>query len=526
MDETLAKAWQNRFGSGPPKWVDRFSKPQDVDEQINECNRRISDLKERLEQEVFVLSWLEGLSKRGTFDSKETLKPREGPGIHTADEKEVNTEYSSFLRQRVFDHVNVSDVQTVKRVKAKIEESNKHYSVTNFDSFHHSAKVSRQRSMSDSSAQRPQFGSTEERLSPIPDSDPLPLKQPPAQKQPSQVTPKALSSGSSESQKFYMELPESKDKRLSNGIHEYKENLSDDDSDLMSSVKTVIPSGNSISPNHLTIEGNLDGDEMMGGGWMECSGTLKRDMCYQRSFESGDKTPTGSLDASVGSMEKGITLSMVSEARSLSLDKGLNLKEAELIYGTHKDGEESDQEEDNGNEDEEVEEGERAQNEDAGSINDFENSGYHTFSNLAESTLTYILRDTIFASRSNSVSSLSTDALSPEMTPSHEVNLRPNSGKRKDRNRSTQERNRTAQVLRDFGSNDDITDEDKLQKMLLDLQDSAPSSPSSELSSGPSSPTHLVPYVKPVSVCNTSANACTCTPVCTLYMSLYTHCLC
>jgi hypothetical protein len=131
-------------------------------------------------------------------------------------------------------------------------------------------------------------------------------------------------------------------------------------------------------------------------------------------------------------------------------------------------------------------------NDESSSITDLENSGYHnTFTNLAESTLTYILRDTIFASRSNSIGSLGDyrQSVSPEpTTPLGGVSLRPNSGKKRER--------RTGHVF----ENEDIMDEEKLQQMLLEIQDSpyhsrSPSSPFSDnTQSDPSSPTHLISY--------------------------------
>ncbi len=491
MEQALVKTWQERFGSVPPQeWVDRFANPQDVNGCISECQERVTELKEKLEQQIFLLSWLQRFKKRGTSSAQETIEPSQEPslGDKLAKEQELNSPVC--LRRRVLDHVNVRDILAAQRVSLKLKQAEKHLSTSNIDSMDYGntpvhLPLDRQRSMSDSVVQRPQSSPVGDRkslvlnrLSPIPDKD--------LQNQ----TPEDSEVPNTDTKHLLMEPPKSSEKRLSNGVHDLSESFSDEDGDLLSSVKTVIHSASSVSPNRLRIDGNL-GDHEGHASWFESSGTLKRDVVFRNSMDSGEKTPTGSLDTSVDALEKGLTLNMIQEVRSCSLDEGLNLKEAGLIYNeTQEDDKESDLEEEG------EEEGELGNEGDNNSMTDMD---YHTYSNLAESTLTYILRDTIFASRSNSVSSLSgADAHSTDHTPSHEVNMRSNN-KRKDRNRTTQERNRTAQVLRDFGSNDDISDEERLQKMLLDLQDSSPSSPSSELSSEPTSPTHLVPYVKPVS---------------------------
>ena len=500
MEQSLVETWQERFGNLPPKWVDRFANPQDVGGCIIECEKRISELRNKLEQEIFILAWLQDLRKQETSDRE---RPVQLPPLNEIVTKEEETNSPLCLRRRAFDQVNVKDILAAKRVGLKVKQSNKHLSTSNIDIIVQQSSdhlpLDRQRSMSDSVVQKPHMSLTGERQSPVlerlsPIQDASPVNQHSNEQQNEPQVDNHQNELDSDSNKIsLMKAPELDVKRLSNGIHESISDDDDDDSDLLASVRTVIPSVPSVSPNELHVDGNINDVDDGGSSWMEYSGTLKHGTGFPISLDGGEKTPTGSLDTSVDALEKGITMNMVTEARTCSLDEGLNLKEARFLY--NEEDRESDMEDD--------QEEERSQNnEDSGSVNDFENSGYHTYSNLAESTLTYILRDTIFASRSNSVSSLSgADTFSPELTPSHEVNLRPNTGKRKDRNRTTQERNRTAQVLRDFGSNDDIynTDEEKLQKMLADLQDSGPSSPSSELSSEPSSPTHLVPYVKPVS---------------------------
>lgn len=503
--QSLARCWQDRFGGLPrPQWVDRFAYPQDIDGCIVESEKNVSELKERLEQETFVLSWLHRLKKRQTTNAKDFVKP--SPTAGSTNQREDSPAQSPFcLRRRAFDHVNPKDIQTAQRVSLKLKQSGKHLSSGNIEYLGRyspgSSKhipLSRERSMSDSVVQRPQVSPIDEgqipdnaRLSPIPDT---PVKQVPDNniKQSTQVNTSSDCIPPSNNMADVLQSESTNIKRLSNGTHETVSDDEEEDSETMSSMRTVIASTASTSPNQLFINTD-DGNKR--NSWLEYSGTLKRGMEFQNSVD-GEKTPTGSLDTSVDALEKGLTLSMASDARCFSLDQGLDLREARGLYPSpdddHKDSDLEEEEELEGNEDV------KSQNEDTSSISELEGSGYHNYSNLAESTLTYILRDTIFASRSNSVSSLSgADTFSPELTPSHEVNLRSN-GKRKDRNRVTQDRNRTAQVLREFGSNDDITDEAKLQKMLADLQDSSPSSPSSEMSSEPSSPSHLVPYVKPV----------------------------
>lgn len=491
MDQSFAKSWKERFGGELPQWVERVALAQPQEDCVRQSEKRVSELTERLEQETFVLSWLQQRSKtrKATINASDIVEPSSQSASTKLQDSTSPSQSPLYLRRRAFEHVNLKDVKAAQRVSLKLKQSGKHLSSGNIDFFEYSPSpkhlpLSRERSMSDSVVTpRTDVEPIPEhnRLSPIPDTPVKQVSDPQNTQQSTQVN--------TDNMEVIQTTDTSNFKRLSNGTQEA---ISDDEgNEIMDSVRTVV-STTSTSPNQLFIRTSEEIDDTKRRSWLECSGTLKRGIEFQNSID-GEKTPTGSLDTSVDALEKGITLSMASDARYFSLDRGLNLKEAEETYTSqdrHGNEGESDGEED------EV----RSQNEETGSMNDLEHSGYHNYSNLAESTLTYILRDTIFASRSNSVSSLSgPDPFSPELTPSHEVNLRSN-GKRKDRNRITQERNRTAQVLREFGSNDDITDEAKLQKMLADLQDSSPSSPSSELSSEPSSPSHLVPYVKPVSM--------------------------
>ena len=491
----LAEKWLVRFDKEPPEWVDRLENLQDVDSSINDCQRRIENLRSLLEQELFLLEWLHTQSGQ---DKEENETPPEEPPTDVSCEVESTTS----LRRRALEHVDIQDVHLAQRVKKKLRKSNKHFSIIGIDSDRENSLspesvghqlLVRKRSMSDSSVSRTphegnhRYENVSLELCPIPDTESPPSERQLAfhfQNAPSQVISKH-STPSLES-KVCNEIPRDDDKRLSNG--DINGGESEDDDELMLSVKTVIASTENHTPEFLPVCGSLTSEE---GTWMESSGTLKRgaNPSYTEAIlATGEKTPTGSLDASVSNMEQGITTAMVNEARSLSLDHGLDLRDAGLIFRTRDPDDRSKEE---GYEDEE-------QNEDTGSINEFESSGYHTYSNLAESTLTYILRDTIFASRSNSVSSLMGEGRDDktDRSSTSEVNLRPNSGRENEGKRKG--RNRYAHFIRDFGSTDDITDEEHLQQMLAELQYSSPS-PSSDLSiSGPSSPTHLIPYNTPI----------------------------
>lgn len=491
----LADQWLLRFDKEPPEWVDRLENLQDVDNSINDCQRRIENLRSLLEQELFLLEWLHTQSGQ---DREENETPPEEP---PTDDSESTTS----LRRRALEHVDIQDVHLAQRVKKKLGKSNKHFSIIGIDSdrenslsperVEHQILV-RQRSMSESSVSRTphegnrRYENVSLELCPIPDTESPPSERQLAfhfQNVPSQVIYKH-STPSLES-KVCNEIPRDDDKRLSNG--DINGGESEDDDELMLSVKTVVASTENHTPEFLPVCGSLTSEE---GTWMESSGTLKRgaNLSYTEAIlATGEKTPTGSLDASVSNIEQGITTAMVNEARSLSLDYGLDLRDAGLIFRTQ---DPDDRGKEEGYEDE-------GQNEDTGSINEFESSGYHTYSNLAESTLTYILRDTIFASRSNSVSSLMGEGRDDktDRSSTSEVNLRPTSGRESEGKRKG--RNRYAHFIRDFGSTDDITDEEHLQQMLAELQYSSPS-PSSDLSnSGPSSPTHLIPYNTPINQC-------------------------
>ena len=210
--------------------------------------------------------------------------------------------------------------------------------------------------------------------------------------------------------------------------------------------------------------------------------------------DTGEVTPTElrryDFDTQ-SSLEQGITSAKAFQARTTALGEGVifPLGTAEgLIFAADDDPAETRDTEDEVENDDQVE---------TTSLNDLEASGSHAYFNLPESTLTYILQDTLFSSRSNSVSSLTRyeRSASPEVStpsmPLDGVSRRPNSTKRKDRNR-------VGHFLENhYSSGDQLADEERLAQMLADLRDNSPvpshspSSPNSDLSySNPASPTH------------------------------------
>ena len=478
MEEELSQKWVVRFGSGLPEWVGQLHGLQDVDRAIGDCRRRIDEFRKRLEEETFLLDWLESQSGFGT---KEAKTP---PGQFSSQLEEFRskniTDSFEFLdklpecevtpRGRVNEQVDRADVNLVERVKQKLK-SGKYLSLSGIDSVLAQAPIVRKRSLSESCMVQTHEGKYKHKanrklptLSPIKDKDLspknryAPYKITTPTKQPASVditpTPPVATT-----------MAAIEGKRLSNGIHlgMFKVEETEDD-DLLASVKTVVD----------------DSNKEFDGKWSESAETLKRGYTgddFTIGFVPDEKTPTGSLDASGDILEQGLTLNMVDHARSQSFDLPLKLDQVTSFVSRSLDEQEFD--------------AACVNKEDTGSINDLESNSYNNYHDLAESTLTYILRDTIFAtSRSNSVSSLTEERLSssPEpVTPIH-VNLRPNSGKRR-------ERNRDAQLLDHF-SDDDNNDEERLQQMLAEIQEPYhSSSPSSDQSySDPSSPTHLVSW--------------------------------
>lgn len=71
MDE-LQQAWNGKFGPGvkPPEWVFNFSAQdvceQDVERKISESEARVGELKEEIEQELFLLAWLRRVRENGS----------------------------------------------------------------------------------------------------------------------------------------------------------------------------------------------------------------------------------------------------------------------------------------------------------------------------------------------------------------------------------------------------------------------------------------------------------------------------
>ena len=539
MDQVwLSDKWLERFGCSPPEWVGLQEEPQDIETAINACQRRIESFNKRLQQEEFLLAWLQRKqSDRGqNIHTSQEEAAKSPPGIDKVDISQVEETVvsvsqestltgdlsNSSLRRRVFEHVDRRDEKLARRVKRKVQGT-KHWSSaeieTIFDFEEEERKattpiveetstnshklVSRKRSMSDSSVSR----QPQERLSVSPDQERLDTiidVESPTGNSPNQLTLQDLSQVFYKSERrpylvhphIHMDIPGKETKRLSNGsgIHNHD---SDDEHELLSSVKTVIASSDIHSHDSLPIHGSFSSNEQH---WMEKSSTLTRDLYFMPEDEGAVATgATGERTPTEENLEGGLTLTMVNKAKDLSLNLGLEFGHAGSIFQNDKEEENEQYEQSDDEEDDRRSEDQEGE---TGSINDIETSAYH---NLAESTLTYILRDTIFASRSNSMSSLSDSrrSLSPEPTTPSGVNLRPNSNKR-------EKRNRAAQVLENQFS-DNLEDEERLQQMLAEIQDSSPyhsHSPSSDLShSDPSSPTHLIPYDMSIrQVSNTFSN--------------------
>lgn len=528
MDQVwLSDKWLERFGCSPPEWVGLQEEPQDIETAINACQRRIEGFNKRLLQEEFLLAWLQQKqSDRGQNIHTSQEEAAKSPfGIDKTDVSQLEESVvtvsqkpttltgdlsDSSLRRRVFEHVDRRDEKLARRVKRKIQET-KHWSsaeietIFNFEEEERKAItpileetstkshkfVSRKRSMSDSSLNRQQ----QERLSVSPDQERLDTivdVESPTGNSANQLTLQDLSQVLYKSEhkpylvhpQNHMDIPGKETKRLSNGSGIHNHDSSDDEHELLSSVKTVIASGDIHMHDPLPIHGSFPSNEQH---WMEESSTLTRDLYFTPADEGAITTDgTGEQTPTEENVEAALTIAMVNKAKDLSLNLGLEFGHAGSIFQNDKEEENEQYEQSDDEEDDRRSEDQEAE---TGSINDIETSAYH---NLAESTLTYILRDTIFASRSNSMSSLSDSrrSLSPEPTTPSGVNLRPNSNKR-------EKRNRAAQVLENKFS-DNLEDEERLQQMLAEIQDSSPydsQSPSSDLShSDPSSPTHLIPY--------------------------------
>ena len=482
----LSAQWQAAYGEEAPQWIESLKDLQDVSKATSDCQERIGGLLSRLEQEKALLKLLER-SGDTTSSGQDclTLQEEEAPAIPSLplqqpspqEKKDDSPGHSS--RSRALGQVDRREEKLARRVKERIKAS-KHWSTSGIErvlDFQGETKeeeegvpflkeedetstkktiLSRRRSRSESSTFR--FLRDRGKRGGSHSNSPVA----PSSKLASQVEHAPSSSSPPDDhpqESGPMEIPSinKETKRLSNGTHP-PHLIDDDDNDFVASVKTI------VGEDTLFIKGSLlDSDPNM---------TLKRDSFYTNT--SGEKTPTDPLTETLTEEISPLGAAAEGAPRPLGLEMGL------FEAGQFFQGQDT-------RYDEEEDERSMGEGDDAGSFNEIESSGFHSnFQNLAESTLTYILRDTIFASRSNSMSSLNDRrSMSPEpTTPLGGVNLRPNSGRIK-------ERNRAAHVI-----DEDCMDEERLQKMLLELQDSSPcQSPSPvSTSSDPSSPTHLVPY--------------------------------
>lgn len=487
----LSAKWLERYGSKPPEWVHHLEDLEDDHKATFACQKRILDLSLRLQQERALLHLLQSFNRSGP-DFQTFQEAAKTPPCEYSSEKDVLTferhestfndnSTNSLSRRRALQHVDRHHERLARRVKERVKDYTKHWSVAEIGTIFNleeeeeeekeqtqslippseeegteviEKSLIRTRSRSESSichqSDKGVYQST--------NTSTFKSRLPSANLQfVTQVKFNPLVTDNS------MAIPGKETKRLSNGSAVYTHLSDDEENEIVSSVKTIV--GDDILPLKVSLIPDVDP-----------TNTLRRDTFFLESTHSsgsGEKTPTDAL----------METFMVDETAPPSGDLDLCLAEAGHIY--HHEQEQS-------FDDDEFEDEYEKQSEDVESINEMESSGYHSnFQNLAESTLTYILRDTIFASRSNSMSSLndSRRSLSPDPTTPHGgVSLRPNSGRIK-------ERNRAAHVLENQLT-DDCIDEERLHKMLLEIQDSSPyQSPSSVSSySDPSSPTHLVPY--------------------------------
>lgn len=486
--KNISDRWLQTFGTDPPKWIASLNL-DDIKEATSSCRKRIQSLSTRLKEERALLQLLDVVLEVEHPNAISSSGPdrlaflQEAPvAIATVSECVTNPPSSSktpsessvlVLRRRACEQVDRDHESLARRVKDKVKSKHLSFSgskrIFDFEEDNNlleRAKLSipeniitkntyfgRRRSSSESSTfVKEGIETTGERGLGNSPSRTLP-------KFVAQVDFKPLTSDHQEGSSP-MDIPgNSKEaKRLSNGTHPHL--IEDDDNEFVASVKTI------VGDDSLGNKGpHQDSDPNL---------TLKRDSFYTNT--SGEKTPT---DALTDIFNEDFSPS-VEVPQSDNLEMGLfeagqiAQHKQEILF------------------DDEDEEQSTGDGEETGSFNDMENTAFHSdFQNLAESTLTYILRDTIFASRSNSMSSLndSRRSMSPEpTTPLGGVNLRPNSGRIK-------ERNRAAQVLENQFTDEGI-DEERLHRMLLELQDSSPCQSPSPVSSSsdPSSPTHFVPY--------------------------------
>ena len=546
MEDELVALWRSRFGADPPDWA-RNVDLHNVDGQVEKCRQRVEALKRQLEKELFLLEWLDGVRCRKRGEATETHQealplsncpttvppPREGTLAFVVGRpspsptKRIRLTHSDsslsspghFERKR---QVDSSDVLLAKRVSNR-RQGHKFWSVSGFDTVLKQEKSSlgdesktsevRRRSLSDSAVPAESrntktvsqaiMSDKERNLSPIPDvvlpvstastnspgDTSSPCESPFSRGQvspcssPAALSPGRLSGGE-------------EDRRNSSStiLHE-----SESDDELLASVDTVVPRRRDSDT------AVLDAYESSGVGRGKRRTLVRKgDRRSGSTEEGGEKTPTDSLSGppeEADDPEQGITSLMATRARLDSAvlrisEAGRVLNQEALLQDDDDDSSQS--------ADDSLGEGERGE---TNSVNDLEISadhsssfvGHHSFSNLAEATITYILRDTIFAgsnnSRSNSVSSLpgrDGSSASPDSYSSrHGVNLRPNSHRRRSHKRS-------ARVMENAFSEEDLQDEEKIAQMLAEIQDNSsfsshsPRSPSpcSEFSSNPASPTH------------------------------------
>ena len=552
LEGELVALWRSRFGADPPDWA-RNVDLQNVDGQVEKCRQRVEALKRQLEKELFLLEWLEGVQCRKRGEATETHQealplsttvppPREGTLAFVVGRpspsptKRIRLTHSDsslsspghFERKR---QVDSSDELLAKRLSNR-RQAHKSWSVSGFDTVlkqgnsppggESQTSEGRRRSLSDSAvppesrkaqkASQAAMSDKERTLSPIPDvvlpvstastnspSDSSSLCESPFSRgqvspcsSPAALSPGRLSGGD-------------EDRRNSNStiLHESEsdEDDEDDDDELLASVDTVVPRRRDSDTAVLDAYEN---SSSVGRGKRRTL-VKKNDRRSSSMEEGGEKTPTDSLSGvppeEPDILEQGITSLMASRAR-LGSD-ALQISDAGLVMNQEASLLQDDDNDDSQSADDSMGEGERGE---TNSVNDLEMSGdhssyggHHSYSDLAEATITYILRDTIFAgsnnSRSNSVSSLpgrDGSSASPDSYSSkHGVNLRPNSHRRRSHKRS-------ARVMENAFSEEDLQDEEKIAQMLQEIQDNSSfsshsprsPSPSSEFSSNPASPTH------------------------------------
>ena len=85
MESEFLEQWNAKFGAKPPEWVfiltSQFSRQpaleQDVDRELDKCRARVDELRDKLEQELFLVEWLR--QQKASCSSAVVAKPPSSP---------------------------------------------------------------------------------------------------------------------------------------------------------------------------------------------------------------------------------------------------------------------------------------------------------------------------------------------------------------------------------------------------------------------------------------------------------------